>query len=143
LPVHRARSGRLHEALDRRHAHEQDSGPDLRVRLPRGQLFHREHAHGRTRAGQARGDKREAMTRPKAGPIRISIWRSSFRPGSIMLNSASGRRAAVAVAIMLSVGSALFVSAQVSSKRPSGDLRLYVLDCGYVRNIDTWSAFGF
>ena len=60
-----------------------------------------------------------------------------------MLNSASGRRAAVAVAIMLSVGSALFVSAQVSSKRPSGDLRLYVLDCGYVRNIDTWSAFGF
>src|SRR5712691_4079151 len=60
-----------------------------------------------------------------------------------MLNSWSSRRPAVAVATMLCVGSALFVSAQVSSQRPSSDVRLYVFDCGYVRNIDTWSAFGF
>jgi len=60
-----------------------------------------------------------------------------------MRNSWSGRLPAVAVATCFCVGSALFVGAQVSSTRPSSDFRLYVLDCGYVRNIDTWSAFGF
>src|SRR2546422_3281128 len=53
------------------------------------------------------------------------------------------RRPAVAVATMLCVGWTLFIGAQVSSKRSSSDFRLYVFDCGYVRNIDTWRAFGF
>jgi N-acyl homoserine lactone hydrolase len=60
-----------------------------------------------------------------------------------MLNSWSSGRPAVAVATVLCAASTLFVSGQVSSKRTSSDLRLYVFDCGYVRNIDTWSAFGF
>lgn len=60
-----------------------------------------------------------------------------------MLNSWRSRRPAVAVVTVLCVGSTLFVSAQVRSKRPSSDLRLYVFDCGYVRNIDTLKSFGF
>ena len=60
-----------------------------------------------------------------------------------MLNWWGGRVPAVALATVFCVGWTLFVGAQVPSKRPSSDLRLYVLDCGYVRNIDTQSAFGF
>src|SRR5438445_299072 len=49
----------------------------------------------------------------------------------------------VASGILLCLGSTAGMMAQISQGRPPANLRLYVLDCGYVRNIDTWSAFGF
>ena len=58
LPVHGRRPGDVGQAVDRRNADGEDRGPDLRARLPRGQLRHREHPRrrsGRREEGRRRG----------------------------------------------------------------------------------------
>ena len=49
--IHRGRSGQVGEPLDRRRVAEKNRPPGLRGRLSRGELRHREHSSGCTRAG--------------------------------------------------------------------------------------------
>ena len=59
LPLHGRRPGVLHPALARRDGAQRRQGPDLRIRLPRGQL--RPGRHPRRRPGLPRG---KAARRP-------------------------------------------------------------------------------
>src|SRR5205085_5733881 len=71
IPLHGGRSDRIYQTVDRRDRHEQHARPDLRVRLPRGQLFTLIHARGRPGPGESRGRRR---SEEKAVTHRIAIF---------------------------------------------------------------------
>ena len=62
LRVHRRRPCDLHGAVHRRHPHDPQPGPDLRVRVSRGELRHGQHAAGRPGRRRGSGCGESAMT---------------------------------------------------------------------------------